>query len=75
MLVYEFMPNGTLREWISGKESSEIFLLKLEMSYILSLKIDRLLYVGCGYELFRFSYSCSLLSIFSFLLFLLAYQI
>jgi hypothetical protein len=20
MLVYEFMPNGTLREWISGKE-------------------------------------------------------
>jgi hypothetical protein len=52
MLVYEFMSNGTLREWISGKESSEIFVLKLEMSSISSLNIYRLLYVGYGYELF-----------------------
>ncbi|CAL5184483.1 unnamed protein product [Lathyrus oleraceus] len=24
MLIYEFMPNGTLREWISGKKLSQI---------------------------------------------------
>lgn len=40
MLVYEFMPNGTLRDWISGMELWEIFVLKLAMLMFLIMHIS-----------------------------------